>query len=93
MPTSIAMAAVCGGTMRFIEFPVGVGVANLPGVQRRVRRNFKDNNGKCPLFGDITGFLFCWSPTHAIRLDIGGNEINRVMGRFWPQSITPQIDV
>ena len=31
-------------------------------------------------------------PSDAIRLDRDGNELRRVTGRFWPQSITPQID-
>lgn len=91
-PTSITCAAAGGGDLKFINFPVGIGVANLLGVQRRVQRNLKENNGKCALFGDITGFLFVWSPTDAIVLDLDGNETGRVTGCFHPQQITPQID-
>lgn len=91
-PSSVAMAAAGGCDLKFINFPIGTGAANLPSVQRRVIRNFKSNNGKCALFGDITGFLFVWSPKNAIRLNIDGSETGRVTGRFWPQTICPQID-
>jgi hypothetical protein len=90
MPTSIAMAAVAGGGMKTIDLPAGTTINDLPKVQNIVRKHYVKNEGQCALFGVITGFLFVFSPTAGILLDVDGNEIGRKDGRFWPQSISIQ---
>ena len=61
---------------------------DLPSVQDVVREHFKAKEGKCPLYGDITGYRFVFSPTESIVLDTNGTELRRENGKFWPKSIS-----
>lgn len=88
-PSSIAMAAVCANSMKYINLP-GATVEKLAKVQAIAREHFIETKGGIPLYGAITGFLFVCSSTEAIRLDTEGNEISRLTGKFWPQSISIQ---
>jgi hypothetical protein len=90
MPTSIAMAAVAGGNMKTIKLPSAVTAESLPVVQDIVREHYHENEGHCILFGRITGFLFVFTPTEGILLDIEGSEVARKQGKFSPVSISIQ---
>jgi hypothetical protein len=84
-PTSISMAAVAANGMKHILLNPGEGFAD---VQRLVRERFEKSQGKCILYGTITGFRHVTSPTESIVLDTDGNELRRENGKFWPKSIS-----
>jgi hypothetical protein len=88
-PTSIAMAAVCGNSMKYINLR-GATVGKLPKVQAIAREHFAETKGVLALYGPITEFLFVTSPTEAIRLTTTGETIGGLTGKFWPQSISIQ---
>ena len=84
-PTSMSMAAVAANSMKYILLNPGEGFSD---VQRLVRENYKNNDGKCALYWTVTGFRYVTSPTESIGLDTDGNELRRENGRFWPKSIS-----
>jgi len=90
MPSSIAMAAVAGGGMKYIDLPDTFTANDLPQVQHIVQKCYEKNEGNCALFGRIVSFLFVYSPTEGILLDIDGNTVEPKTGKFWPQSISIQ---
>jgi hypothetical protein len=90
MPTSIAMAAVCGGSMKRILLPKEYTGGSLPLVQEIARKHFVKNEGRCALFGEIKAFLYVFSPTQGFLLDTGGNLLEVKSGSFWPESICTQ---
>jgi len=86
-PTSVSMAATAGGDMKIIDVPPGATVADLPQIQEIARAQYLEDDGQYMLFGAITGFLFNFSPTDGILLDVDGNEVGRRMGKFWSENI------
>jgi hypothetical protein len=90
MPTSIAMAAAAGGGMKYINLPETFAPADLPKVQQIVQEHHKENEGNCILFGRVVAYLFVFTPTEGILLDVNGNEIGRQTGKYHPQSIAIQ---
>ena len=88
--SSIAMAAVAGGSMRYVLLPNDVTPADLPKVQTLVREHYRENDGQCILFGRIIGWLFVYNPSEGIMLAVNGDEIARKQGRFHPISIQIQ---
>jgi hypothetical protein len=83
-PSSIAMAAVAGGGMKYINLHTKS--PELAKVKELVQKNFGDNRGQCALFGKVEGYLLVLTPTEGIVLDVEGNEVKRITGSFWPQS-------
>ena len=83
-PSSIANAAWCGNQMKYIYLDL----VDLASVQTIVQKHFKDHQGKCPLYDNITGYRFVSAPTESIVLDTDGNELRRENGTFWPKSIS-----
>jgi hypothetical protein len=90
MPSSIAMAAVAGGGMKYINLPRTFTAADLSQVQHIVRKCYRTNEGNCALFGRIMSFLFVYSPTEGILLEVDGNVPGPKTGKFWPQSVSIQ---
>jgi len=90
MPTSIAMAAATGGSTKTILLPTGTTADDLPIVRDQVRKHYSQNEGNVALFGRTAAYLFVFSPTEAILLDTGANEIGPKTGRFWPLSVSIQ---
>lgn len=99
-PTSVAMAAVAGGSMKVIELRPGTTAADLPEVQQIIRDQREEDRGQVPLFGAMTGFLFVYSESEGLLLDLDGNvcsrevggivEGGRRQGKFWPKSLQIQ---
>jgi hypothetical protein len=87
-PSSIAMAAVAAGGMKYINLPFGTTVENLATVQEIVHDHAKKVG--VPLFGKITGYLFVYSESEGVLLNLDGTEVGRKQGRFWPMSISIQ---
>ena len=86
-PSSISSAAWTGNQMKYINLDEGTDVRNA------VRDHFKVKEGKCALYGHITGYRFVLSPTESIVLDTEGNELRRENGEFWPRSISMEDEV
>jgi hypothetical protein len=91
-PSSIAMAGATGNSMKYVNL-LGATAEKLSDVQIIAREAFAKNNGAVALYGPITGFVFVYSETEAIRLDAKGNEISRLTGKFWPKTISIQNQV
>jgi hypothetical protein len=87
-PSSISNAAWTGNQMKYINLDGTLSPADLSTVHDLVREHFKMNQGKCPLYGEITGYRFVFSPTESIVLNTEGNELRRENGQFWPRSIS-----
>ena len=79
------MSVGASSTFRWTQAPAP---ADLPKVQGIVQERYAESKG-VPLWGEITGFLFVYSPTDGILLDLNGNEVEsgRKQGRFRAQSI------
>jgi hypothetical protein len=75
-PTSISVAAFTGATWRFLDIPKSV--LNRTHDQQsgwvswRVRTHYKVEEGRCLLFGDITGYRWHFAPGQSIEFDIRG---------------------
>jgi len=87
-PSSIAAAGWTANQMKYINLLESTTAEDLPTVQEIVRRHFVEHEGKCHLYGSVTGFRFIFSPTESIVLNIEGNELRRENGQFWPRSIS-----
>lgn len=87
-PTSITAAAFTGGTWRCIDIPSAVlrrtDEAQRGWVAWRVKSHYRENDGRCFLFGDIIGYLWRPSSDQRIPFDIRGNLVER-----WNQPFTP----
>jgi hypothetical protein len=88
-PTSIT-AAIWGGTgHRRIEIPTAVLQRSSDGQRGwgtwRTRKHFRDNAGKCFLFGDIIGYAWFQSRDRGVRFDTRGGVIGT---REWVPSST-----
>ena len=90
-PTSIAMAAAGGGSLKYIPLPAIFTAADLSEVQEIVRKHYAKQKA-VPLFGKIMGYFVAFSETGGVTLGLDGNEVEngRKQGRFWPQSISIQ---
>lgn len=81
-PKSISMAAMCGGTMKYIR--VDESVTALPDeeqtekVAQIIRDHYTKSEGKCPLFGNITGYRYFKEFYKTIIFDTDGEEIEIV---------------
>src|ERR1700730_277306 len=84
-PSSIAVAGWTANQMKYINLPE---FSTLPNVQDIVRSPFLEHEGKCSLYGTVTGFRYVTSATESIVLDTNGNELRRENGQFWPRSIS-----
>jgi hypothetical protein len=75
-PTSIMGAIFMGGSHREIQLPAAIlqrsHEAQRGWITWRVRKHFRDNDGKCRLFGDIVGYLWYQKPTHRLRFSTRG---------------------
>src|SRR4051812_31768550 len=91
-PSSIAVAGWVGNQMKYITLSGETTPGQLPSVQAIVRSHFAENQGKCHLYGEITSFRFVVSPTESILLDVEGAVIREEKGKFWPRSISMQVD-
>ena len=89
-PTSVAMAAVGGWGLKIINLPETFTADNLPKVQEIVRKHFVENQGGIPLWHEIEGYFFVFTPSEGILLDVDGNLIGRRTGKYHPQSIAIQ---
>ena len=85
-PVSIAIAAFIGMAMKFVRLtgrPVGAGKVfedlpepeQLAFVQSIVREHYVVEGGKCPLFGDITGYRYVRTYDQNLRLTIHGEIV------------------
>ena len=92
-PSSIAVAGWTANQMKYINFAEAVMSDDLTSVQALVGSHFSQNQGRCHLYGEITGFRLVLSPTEGIVLDTEGNVLRRENGRFWPKSISMEDDV
>ena len=76
--------------MKYVYIPWAVTIDKLPKVQKLAKKLFVEKEGVVLLYGKITGFIWVYSPTEAIRLDIGGDEVSRLTGQFHPPDIRIQ---
>ena len=83
-PTSISAAAWSGNMMKYLDCEK---LPELPGVQKFVKAHYIENEGGCALYGAITGFIFVFAPNRGTLLDIEGNVLGSVTGKFWPQGL------
>ena len=85
------MAAVGGGSLKYIQLPKNTTIHDLPRVQEIVRSEYAKHEG-VPLFGATVGWFFVYTPTDGIVLNVESNEVENGhrIGRFWPQSISIQ---
>src|ERR1700676_3910842 len=86
-PSSISNAAWTANQMKYINLDEGTDVRSA------VQNHFKVKQGKCALYGDITGYRHVTSQTQSIVLDTEGNELRRENGDFWPKSISMEDEV
>jgi hypothetical protein len=90
MPTSIAMAAACGGSVKYLQLPHNTTADDLANVRQIVREHYREHRGGIPLWNEIEGYFFVFTPTDGILLDVDGNVIERRSGKYHPQSIAIQ---
>jgi hypothetical protein len=75
-PTSISVAAFTGATWRFLDIPKSI--LNRTHYQQsgwvswRVRTHHRIEEGRCLLFGDITGYRWHFAPGQSTEFDIRG---------------------
>ena len=78
-PSSISIAAIAGTGWRRIVIPRAIlrrtSEAQRGWVSWRVRKHYKENGGKCFLFGDIVSYVWTPSPGAGIRFDIKGKIV------------------
>jgi len=89
-PTSVAMAAVGGWGLKIINLSETFTADDLPKVQEIVRKHFVENQGGIPLWHEIEGYLYAYTPTEGILLDVEGKVIGTRTGKYHPQSIEIQ---
>ena len=87
-PTSITMAAVCGGRMKYIKLiepknPLSR-AEDLSRIVKIVVAHFADSGGRCPLFGRITGYRYVRTYEESVRFDINGALIEVIEKPFRP---------
>lgn len=79
-PSSITMAAICGGDMKFAtfvkEFIKLSFEERLNLVSKFIVRDFAKREGICPFFGKITGYYFQYDFDTCAEFDTNGNIID-----------------
>jgi hypothetical protein len=65
--------------MKYINLAEGSTAEDLAQVQAVVRSHFSENQGRCPLYGNITGYRFVLSPTESIVLDTDGKGARSIL--------------
>jgi hypothetical protein len=81
-PTSITFAALCGGNMKYIRsLPEQLidfsSSEQLNFIRNIIQEHYKENEGKCILFGYITGYIYYPGFNQGIKLSIDGNIIGK----------------
>ena len=93
-PLSITCAAFTGATWRFIRIPDEVLTLSDDGllawVSARVREHYRREGGKCPLYGDITGYRLVQAPGVSVRLDSEGQYVETICEEFAPAKASIQ---
>lgn len=91
-PVSITLAAFSGALWRFIPIPDEVlSLADddlLAWVSTRVREHYQQENGECPLYGDITAYRLVQAPGVSVRLDVGSRYVETVRKEPAPATAT-----
>ena len=54
----------------------------LAWASTRVREHYRQEDGKCHLFGDITGYRFVQAPGVSVRFDIEGRHVETIRKEF-----------
>ena len=72
-PTSISVAAFTGATWKSLGIPKTI-LERTQDQQRgwvswRVRKHYRVEEGKCSLFGDITGYRWHFAPEQSMEFD------------------------
>jgi hypothetical protein len=88
-PSSIATAGWVANQMKYIDLSFE---DDLTKVKDIVRSHFAANQGKCHLYGSVTGYRFVSSETESILLHTDGEVRRNESGQFWPRSISIQAD-
>jgi hypothetical protein len=87
-PVSITLAAFSGAPWRFIRIPdeaLALGAAGLLAwVSIRVLEHYRQENGKCPLYGDIEGYRLVQAPGVSVILDTEGRYVEMKREEFVP---------
>ena len=89
-PTSITMAAACGGdsSLRFSEVPASVTVMpfeeQISEVGNLLREHFKQKEGRTHFFGKIVGYVYNYTYDYGIELSICGEVVGERITPFNP---------
>jgi hypothetical protein len=74
-------SSVMAGSFRFINFD---GLSEPRRIKELIQKNYGEDGDS--LYGKITGYLLVLSPTEGTLLDVEGNEVKHIVGKFWPKS-------
>ena len=81
-PSSITMAGMCGGAMKYEILPKNFKLLSLDEqvekLSKMIKKDFANRNGQCTFFGDITGYYFQREYHTIIELNVEGNVLGEI---------------
>ncbi len=95
-PSSITLAAIAGKALKHIPVPEILETASLieqlEWAQQIAPQHYEEKDHKVTLFGDIIGYILCYSYDEALYLGVDGELYGKVPGPAeWTNSLTAQV--